>query len=77
MTWNFHKIFLIVIIATFVHGNIRQNQSKTCYGNICIESDYSIDLSPTRKDGKPIIVDMKYRIDGITSVDCDLNIVGL
>ena len=80
MTVNFLKIFLIAIIATFVHGNIHQNEShfdKTCYGNICIESDYSIDLSPNRKDGKPIIVDMKYRIDGITSVDCDLNIVGL
>ena len=77
MTFNVHVLFMIAIFAIFISRTTQTNSSRICYGNICIEPDYSIDLSPKRKDGKPLIVDMKYKIDSIISVDCDLNIVGL
>ena len=77
MIVDIHLIVLIGIFRVFVQGSNQNDSNRKCFGNLCIENDYSVDLSPTRKDEKPIIVDMKYEVDSIISVDCDLNIVGI
>ena len=53
------------------------SEDSECYENICLEAGYCRDIRPTRGPGEPIIVDMKYEIDDIISVDVDLKQVGV
>ena len=72
------KIFILFGVIPFCKvTTIVHLAEKTCYGNICLENGYESDDWPSRKDGNPIIVDMKYEVDSIISVDSDLNIVGI
>ena len=48
-----------------------------CFDNICLEENYCQDIRPKRQDGEAIIVDMKFEVDSLISVDTDLNIVGI
>ena len=72
------KIFILFGVIPFCKvTTIVHLAEKTCYGNICLENGYESDDWPSRQDGNPIIVDMKYEVDSIISVDSDLNIVGI
>ena len=53
------------------------SEDSECYENICLEAGYCRDIRPPREPGEPIIVDMKYEIDDIISVDIDLKVVGV
>ena len=53
------------------------SEDSECYENICLEAGYCRDIRPQRDPGEPIIVDMKYEIDDIISVDIDLKVVGV
>ena len=48
-----------------------------CYENICLQDGYCRDVRPIREPGEPIIVDVRYEIDDIISVDIDLKLVGV
>ena len=73
------KAFVLLGVFPFckVTTIVNLPDGKTCYGNICLEPDYDADIWPSRDNGERIIVDMKYEIDSIISVDSDLNIVGI
>jgi len=72
------KVFVLLGVIRFSAVTAIVNQpEKTCYGNICLKSNYDADIWPPRAAGEQIIVDMKYEIDSILSVDSDLNIVGI
>ena len=78
MTLNIKIIFLIQVIPLCTFTKIVNLPGKKCYGNICLESDYDADIWPEREEAQqPIVVDMKYEIDNIISVDSDLNLVGI
>lgn len=77
MEANVKFIILLGVILFCAVKAILNPPEKTCYGNICLNSDYDADIWPSRAEGEQIIVDMKYEIDSILSVDSDLNIVGI
>ena len=70
-------IILLGVIPFCTVTTIVNLPDKTCYGNICLENGYECDVRPSRENGHPIIVDMKYQVDSVISVDSDLNIVGI
>ena len=70
-------VFLGFIPFCTVTTVFNSPDGKTCYGNICLDEDYDHDIWPSRKGSDPIIVDMRFEIDSILSVDSDMNIVGI
>ena len=50
-------------------------KAKDCFGNICLEKDYDIDIMPSHS--RPIVVNMKYDVDRVMSVDTDINLMGV
>jgi hypothetical protein len=53
------------------------SENPECFENICLEAGYCRDIRPAREISEAIVVDMKYEIDDVISVDTELNVVGV
>ena len=68
---------LIILLKTIPFCWALCTDNTKCFENICLEDGYCRDIRPKREVGEPIIVDMKYEIDNVISVDTELNVVGI
>ena len=64
-------LIFLVWIAKFIFVYCA---AKECFGNICLEDNYNIDIMP---DSRPVVVNMKYAVDRVMSVDTDINLMGV
>ena len=74
---NFIVIALFLLEASKCCSGRCSEEGPECYENICLQDGYCRDERPRRTSGDPIIVDMKYEVDNIISVDSDLKVVGI
>ena len=72
---TFYDIWILLQLIPFCRTSC--STDATCFDKVCLDPDYCHDIRPNRNLGKPIIVDMKYEIDSIISVDEDQNVVGI
>ena len=62
----------LVSIAKLVLVNCAAEEG---FGNICLRDNYDIDIMPNHN--RPIVVNMKYDVDRVMSVDTDINLMGV
>ena len=69
------RISICVVLVSIARLVLVNCAAEECFGNICLKDNYDIDIMPNHN--RPIVVNMKYDVDRVMSVDTDINLMGV